>query len=252
MKKIGVSIMGSGMVAQVHAGALQEIDRVGLRGIWGRNSETAKKLASEYGMSVYPDYESVLADPQIEAVINCLPPGYHTEFGLLAAAAGKHLFVEKPIDISLARAEQLVGAYRSKGLALAVVFQTRFTPAAQKIKRALENGVLGRLIQGDAYVKWYRSPEYYKANAWRGTHFLTLAMGAFGIGEILSSLEEDMNTELVTTKIENVYPIDVAGSHCADAAGTEGSISNFAFVIAKVSAASLLGGAAFKICVCTF
>lgn len=169
MEKFGIAIIGSGMVAQVHAAALQEIDSVGLRGIWGRNRATAGELAEKYGLKPYPDYEAVLADPQIDAVIICLPPGYHAEFGLKAAAAGKHLLVEKPVDISLQQARLLAGAYRQRNLTLSVVFQNRFTPAAQSVKAALTEGRLGRLIQGDAYVKWYRSPEYYRANAWRGT-----------------------------------------------------------------------------------
>ena len=169
MKPVGIAIIGSGMVANVHAAALQEIDTADVRGVWGRNLTVAADFAAKYGMASYATYEAVLADPSVEAVINCLPPGYHSDFGIKAAAAGKHLFVEKPIDISIAKATQLIKAYREKGLVLSVVFQNRFTPAAQKIKTALDKGVLGRLIQGDAYVKWYRSPEYYQANAWRGT-----------------------------------------------------------------------------------
>ena len=169
MKKLGIAIIGSGMVAQVHAAALREIEIVGVRGIWGRNLSTANDLATKYGMTFYPTFESVLADPGIEAVIICLPPGYHAEFGVKAAAAGKHLLVEKPIETNLDKATQLIRAYQNKGLTLSVVFQNRFTPAAQKVKTALDAGLLGRLIQGDAYIKWYRSAEYYKANSWRGT-----------------------------------------------------------------------------------
>ncbi|MHC1760710.1 MAG: Gfo/Idh/MocA family protein [Negativicutes bacterium] len=169
MKNLGIAIIGSGMVAQVHAAALREIEIVGVRGIWGRNLSTANDLATKYGMTFYPTFESVLADPGIEAVIICLPPGYHAEFGVKAAAAGKHLLVEKPIETNLDKATQLIRAYRNKGLTLSVVFQNRFAPAAQKVKAALDAGLLGRLIQGDAYIKWYRSAEYYKSNAWRGT-----------------------------------------------------------------------------------
>lgn len=169
MKRMGIVIIGCGMVAHVHASALKEIDTAEVLGVWGRNPASAADFASKYGFNVYPTYESVLTDPHVDAVINCLPPGYHADFGIKAAAAGKHLLVEKPIDISLENAIQLVKAYRDQGLALAVVFQNRFAPAAQKVKAALDAGLLGRIIQGDAYVKWYRSPEYYRASAWRGT-----------------------------------------------------------------------------------
>lgn len=170
MKKVGIAIIGNGMVAHVHASALQGLAEANVCGVWGRNQVSAAEFADKYAIPVYQTYESVLADPRVEAVINCLPPGYHADFGIKAAIAGKHMFVEKPIDISLEKATQLVKAYRDRGLTLSVVFQNRFTPAAQKVKAALEAGLLGKIIQGDAYVKWYRSPEYYKANAWRGTH----------------------------------------------------------------------------------
>jgi len=170
MKRLGIAIVGSGMVANVHAAALQEIASADVRGVWGRNSVAVKAFAEKYGISSYPSYEAVLVDPTVEAIINCLPPGYHSDFGIQAATSGKHLFVEKPIDVSLEKATKLVKAYRDKNLVLSVVFQNRFTPAARKVKAALEKGLLGRIIQGDAYVKWYRPPEYYKANTWRGTH----------------------------------------------------------------------------------
>ena len=170
MKRLGIAILGSGMVANVHAAALQEIAGADVRGVWGRNRPAAAAFAAKYQMATYSEFADVLADPTVDAVINCLPPGYHAEYGVQVAAAGKHLFVEKPIDISLERAERLVSAFRQRGLTLSVVFQNRFSPAAQKVKAALDAGLLGRLIQGDAYVKWYRSPEYYKANDWRGTH----------------------------------------------------------------------------------
>lgn len=169
MRRLGIAIIGNGMVAHVHAAALRELETAEVYGVWGRNQTSATEFAVKYGITVYPTYEAVLEDPRVEAVINCLPPGYHADFGIRAAAAGKHLLVEKPIDISLEKAAQLVKAYRDRELVLAVVFQNRFTPAAQKIKKALESGLLGKIIQCDAYVKWYRSPEYYKANAWRGT-----------------------------------------------------------------------------------
>ena len=170
MKRVGIAILGSGMVANVHAAALRETDTADIRGVWGRNQVVAAEFAAKYEMPLFSTYEALLADPGVEAVINCLPPGFHANFGIKAAEAGKHMFVEKPIDVSLEKASQLIAAYRERGLTLSVVFQNRFTPAAKKVKAALDAGLLGRIIQGDAYVKWYRPPEYYKANAWRGTH----------------------------------------------------------------------------------
>jgi predicted dehydrogenase len=79
------------------------------------------------------------------------------------------VIVEKPIDVTVARANALIDACRKNRRRLSVIYQNRFTPAAGKLRKALDQGLLGRLILGDAYVKWYRSPAYYGSNAWRGT-----------------------------------------------------------------------------------
>ncbi|MDR3592324.1 MAG: Gfo/Idh/MocA family oxidoreductase [Negativicutes bacterium] len=169
MTYAGVALIGAGMVANIHAAALQEIPGAKIAGVWSRNPEAAASFAAKYGVRAYRSYEEALADPAAGVVSLCLPPGLHVDFGLEAAAAGKHLIVEKPLDIDVAKARRLIGTYRAKQLTLAVILQNRFTPAAQRVKAALLAGLLGKLILGDAYVKWYRSPEYYRSNAWRGT-----------------------------------------------------------------------------------
>lgn len=169
MAPLGVAIIGPGMVANTHVTALQGLPEARITGVYGRNPETAAAFAVKHGLPVFGSYEAVLADQATSLVIICLPPGLHVDFGLQAAAAGKHLLLEKPMDISVDKARRLISEYRARKLALAVIFQNRFTPAAQRVKKALDAGLLGRLILGDAYVKWYRSPEYYASNAWRGT-----------------------------------------------------------------------------------
>lgn len=168
MKPLGFAIAGSGMVAGVHACALQEIPEANLLGVWSRTPAKTQQFAHQYHIHGYPDYEDLLRNPDIQVVVLCLPSGYHGEYGMRAAAAGKHVVVEKPIDISIAGARDLIAACRKNAVKLSVIFQYRFTPAAQKIKQAIDRGLLGKLILGDAYVKWYRSPEYYKSNPWRG------------------------------------------------------------------------------------
>jgi predicted dehydrogenase len=111
----------------------------------------------------------MLGDPEVHAVILCIPSGYHAEYGMKAASAGKHVIVEKPIDVTVAKAKALIETCQKNDRRLSIIFQHRFSPAARKLRRALDQGLLGRLILGDAYVKWYRSPAYYSSNAWRGT-----------------------------------------------------------------------------------
>ncbi len=169
MAPLGVAIIGAGMVANTHVTALQGLPEAHITGVCGRNPASAAAFAAKYGLRVFGSYEEALADKETSLVSICLPPALHVDFGLKAAAAGKHLVLEKPMDISAEKARRLIREYRAKKLTLAVIFQNRFTPAARRVKKALDAGLLGRLILGDAYVKWYRSPEYYASNAWRGT-----------------------------------------------------------------------------------
>ncbi len=169
MAALGVAIIGAGMVANTHVTALQGVEGARIAGVYSREPAATAAFAAKYGLRAFGSYDEALADEGTDIISICLPPALHTEFGLRAAAAGKHLIVEKPMDISVARAGELIAAYRAARLKLAVIFQNRFTPAAQRVKKALDAGLLGGLILGDVYVKWYRSPEYYAGKAWRGT-----------------------------------------------------------------------------------
>jgi UDP-N-acetyl-2-amino-2-deoxyglucuronate dehydrogenase len=99
-----------------------------------------------------------------------VPSGLHAEVGARAARAGKHLVVEKPIDVSLDAADRLIEAARTAGVAMTVISQHRFDPGLVELKRLLDEDALGRLVLGEASTKWYRSQAYYDSAAWRGTH----------------------------------------------------------------------------------
>ncbi len=169
MKPLGIALIGCGMISKVHLAALSEIPEAQICGIWSRNPETTKKCAFENRIKAYESFEAVCNDPEVRVVILCTPPGLHVDHGLQAAAAGKDLIIEKPLDVDYDKAKKLVETYRQKGLKLAVIYQNRYTEAARQVKTAIEQGLLGKLILGDAYVKWYRSPEYYASADWRGT-----------------------------------------------------------------------------------
>ena len=99
----------------------------------------------------------------------CVPSGRHAAIGIQAAKAGKHLVVEKPIDVSLDAADRLIEAARTAAVALTVISQHRFDPGLVELKRLLDDRALGRLVLGEASTKWYRAQAYYDSAAWRGT-----------------------------------------------------------------------------------
>lgn len=169
MPPLGFAVVGSGMIAGTHLAALREIPDVRILGAWSRSPEKTQRFSAQHQIRGYRSYDELLGDAEVQAVIICLPSGHHAEYGQGAAVAGKHVIVEKPIDVTVVKARALIEACRRNNRKLSVIFQNRFTPASRKLRNALDEGRLGPLILGDAYVKWYRSPAYYSSNPWRGT-----------------------------------------------------------------------------------
>jgi predicted dehydrogenase len=111
----------------------------------------------------------MLANPDVDVVTICTPSGAHLEPGLQAARAGKHVIVEKPLEITLRRCDRLIAECRKQRVKLSTIFPSRFHDSSNELKRAVAENRFGRLTLGDAYVKWYRSQQYYDSGAWRGT-----------------------------------------------------------------------------------
>jgi hypothetical protein len=131
MATIGVAVAGCGMIGGVHVTALKEIPETRAVGAWSRSPERGQQFAAQHQIRGYRTYEELLADPTVDAVIITLPSGYHAEYGIRAAQAGKHVIVEKPIDVTEAKARSLIEACRKADRHLSVVFQNRYS-ASQK------------------------------------------------------------------------------------------------------------------------
>jgi predicted dehydrogenase len=165
----GFAIVGCGVIAPMHAEAIKSIPNAELRALVDVVPEQARKRAEEFGGTPHSDLAEALARPDIDVVCVCVPSGLHAEVGVQAARAGKHVLVEKPIDITLEAADRLIAACRESGVKLTVISQHRFGPAMQQLRAALDAGRFGRLLVGDAVIKWYRTQGYYNSGAWRGT-----------------------------------------------------------------------------------
>ena len=111
----------------------------------------------------------MLADPAVEVVTIGTPSGAHLEPAVAAARAGKHVIVEKPLEITLRRCDQIIEACQKAGVTLSTIFPSRFHDSSVELRRAMDQGRFGRLTVGDAIVKWYRTQAYYDSGAWRGT-----------------------------------------------------------------------------------
>lgn len=168
-KKIGIGIIGTGSIAGQHLKSIQELDNCEIIAMASSSHERAQKATETYGIKTYNNYEDLLENPAIDAVIIGTHSGNHLGPSLAAAARGKHILVEKPIEISAPRADQMIEACKRAGVKLGVIFQNRFSPDYRKLKAAVGSGKLGKLILGNAYIKWFRDTNYYQSSTWKGT-----------------------------------------------------------------------------------
>jgi UDP-N-acetyl-2-amino-2-deoxyglucuronate dehydrogenase len=120
-----------------------------------------RKFADQYGAEFVPTYEAVCRHPKVDFVDVCTFPNFRLQPIEICAQTGKHVQVQKPIATNLATAKQMIETARKGGIVLGVVSQHRFDDSSIFVKKAIGDGRLGKLLQCDAYVKWYRSAEYY-------------------------------------------------------------------------------------------
>ncbi len=169
MSVVNFGIVGCGSVSKVHAESIRHVSGANLVAVMSRSEESAKRLAREYECDYYTDLESLLKRSDLDAVVVLTPNALHADIGIEAARKGKHVVVEKPIDISLEKADKLIDECEKYGVKLSVIFQRRFSDAAQRVKSLIENGDFGRINFASALVKWYRSQGYYDSSDWKGT-----------------------------------------------------------------------------------
>jgi UDP-N-acetyl-2-amino-2-deoxyglucuronate dehydrogenase len=166
---IGFGIIGCGMISNFHAKAIAEIRGARLVACFDMFPASAERLAAATGCRSYAKLSEMLADPDVDVVTICTPSGAHLEPALAAARAGKHVVVEKPLEITLKRCDKIIAECKKNKVKLATIFPSRFHESSVEIKRAVDDGRFGNLTVGDAYVKWFRTQEYYDSGAWRGT-----------------------------------------------------------------------------------
>lgn len=166
---VGFAIVGTGAIADVHAKTILQNPRARLVSAWSRRAGPCQEFASRHGCRAAASLEALIGDPAVEAVCITTPSGAHAETAVPVLEAGKAVLCEKPLEISLEKVERILAAERCGGGVLAGVFQMRLGHGAGLLKRAIEAGRFGRLTLCSAYIKWWRSLEYYSGSAWKGT-----------------------------------------------------------------------------------
>jgi len=169
MQKLGFGIIGCGFAGNIHAQAITSTKEGELVAVCDKDKEAVKSLATKYKIEWYTDLPTFLSRDDIQIVNICVPSSLHGDVAIQAAKAGKYLVVEKPLDVTVEKCDVIIEAARSAGVKLTVIFQNRFKEAVRALRKALEEGRFGKLILGEAFVRWHREPEYYEKGGWKGT-----------------------------------------------------------------------------------
>ncbi len=168
MVTINFGLIGCGRVAPRHAQSFGEVAGARLVAVADVVESRAAHFAKDYACEMHTDHRRLLERRDVDAVSICTPSGMHAQMAIDAMQAGKHVIVEKPMALNLRDADRMIDTAKSTGVKLCVVLQNRYNPPMQDLRRVVDEGRLGRLLLGNATVRWYRPQEYYE-DGWHGT-----------------------------------------------------------------------------------
>lgn len=166
---IAFGIVGAGMIGFLHAKAIRAMKGGHVACVFDPVAAAANRLGTEYGVTAYSEWEPFLRHPGLQVVTVATPSGLHQECTLRAAGAGKHVVCEKPLEITLEKIDSMIRACADNKVYLAAVHQRRFFDSTRVFKQAVEQGRFGKITLADAYIKWFRTQQYYDQGGWRGT-----------------------------------------------------------------------------------
>ena len=168
MKLLNTAVIGAGAIHGCHVNALRQLPNVALRALADIDSVKGLKLALGYQCRFYQDYREMLLDDAIDVVHICTPHFEHKSMILAALTAGKHVFCEKPVGMNSSELVDITRAAEQATGLLGVCYQNRLNPTSLRIRQALDEGELGKMLSIKAVLTWSRSGAYYTQSPWRG------------------------------------------------------------------------------------
>jgi predicted dehydrogenase len=166
---VGFAVVGLGM-GYNRAKMIRETAGADLKVVVDLNAKRAEEVASELGCAWTANLDEAIGRKDVEVVMVMTPSGTHADIGVRAAQAGKHVITTKPMDVSTAACDRLIGACEAAGVKLGVDYQSRYVDNNYRVAEALRQGWLGRPILGEVRFKWFRAQEYFESSGgWRGT-----------------------------------------------------------------------------------
>ncbi len=167
-RKYRFGIVGPGMIAEFHAQAIHAMPNAELVGACGRSIDKTRTFCEEFNCEPYTDLAELL-EQELDFLTIATPSGSHLEPVFAAAKAGVNVIVEKPLEVTLERVDTMLEECRAAGVRQFGILPRRFNESTALLKHAIDEGHFGKIALGDAYVKWWRSQEYYDSGNWRGT-----------------------------------------------------------------------------------
>jgi UDP-N-acetyl-2-amino-2-deoxyglucuronate dehydrogenase len=168
VKPVRVGLVGCGKVGQIHAAALAGLAEADFVAAGDALPERAEAFASRYGVRPFANVTTMLREAGVEAIVVGTPHPLHAEPAILAAEAGVHVLVEKPLAANLADCDAMLAAAVRSGVALGVISQRRFYEPVRRVKDAIDAGKIGRPALGVFQMYSWRDPSYYRSDPWRG------------------------------------------------------------------------------------
>ncbi|MGQ8335461.1 Gfo/Idh/MocA family protein [Sunxiuqinia sp. A32] len=166
--KIRTAIIGPGKVAHLHAKGIVESENAEFVAVCGRSKERTQQFADTYGINAYVDLEQMIKEENVQALIVCTPHPYHRDPVVVAANLGVHSLIEKPMASTLEDCDAMLQAASENNVSLGVISQRRFYEPIVRMKKAIEDGKIGKPALGHVIMLGWRDENYYKSDPWRG------------------------------------------------------------------------------------
>lgn len=232
MARTRLAVVGLGMAAAPHAKSLLDLgERVEVVAAFSPTAARRQAFAESYGFPVSDDLDAIFADGSIDAVLLLTPPNTHLDLVRRAAAAGKHILLEKPLETTRDRAEELVATGEAAGMKLGIVLQHRFRPVSVALAGIMADGRLGKMASASARLYNWRPQSYYDQPG-RGTRardgggvLLTQAIHTLDLLISLAGLPAEVTAFCATSPVHRMETEDLAMGAIQFANGALGSIS---------------------------
>ena len=168
MRKIRTAIIGCGKVSDLHADALGMTPEADFVAVYSRDREKSRRYAEKYGVRGFSDIREMISQAGVEVAIICTPHPAHRSAAVAAIEAGAHVLVEKPLAVNLEDCDAILAAAKKAQVKVGTVCQRRFYSPVQRVRRAIDEGKIGRPALGTVLMLGWRDQAYYESDPWRG------------------------------------------------------------------------------------